>query len=174
MSTELAAEDSKTEALRGVPELSALGRRLELLRIDRGISKQRLARFAGTSRQQLWRVMTGKSELSGSLRDRLAQVLGVDAAELTVVRAVPPVGVLLAPEPAISVETNAATTISIAEYVGHPQLLIRTLASMPTGALGVRLKRQLLNAVEDLALERSISLGSAFFDVRRRVLAGEL
>ena len=46
----------------GAPELTELGKRIEKLRIDRGLSKQHLARHAGTSRQQLWRVMTGKSE----------------------------------------------------------------------------------------------------------------
>src|SRR3954454_19701793 len=77
-----------TEALRdsflseGAPELTALGKRLEILRIERGISKQHLARFAGTSRQQLWRVMTGKSDLTDTLRHRLAQALGVDLSRL--------------------------------------------------------------------------------------------
>src|SRR5688500_529020 len=66
----------------GVPELTALGRQVEMLRLDRGLSKQGLARGAGTSRQQLWRVMTGKSELTTSLCQRLAEVLGVDARAL--------------------------------------------------------------------------------------------
>lgn len=66
----------------GTPELTALGKRLEILRIERGVSKQRLARHAGTSRQQLWRVMTGKSELTSSLRDRLASALAVQPTDL--------------------------------------------------------------------------------------------
>ena len=53
----------------GAAELTSLGKRLEILRIERGLSKQKLARHAGTSRQQLWRVMTGKSELTNSLRE---------------------------------------------------------------------------------------------------------
>src|SRR3954467_11513662 len=61
----------------GAPELTDLGKRIEVLRIERGISKQHLARFADTSRQQLWRVMTGKSELTGTLRARLSDALGV-------------------------------------------------------------------------------------------------
>src|SRR4051812_18403088 len=76
MSTET-AEDLPQEA--GFPELSSLGKRIELLRIERGMSKQRLAREADTSRQQLWRVMTGKSELTASLCHRLAEALQVDA-----------------------------------------------------------------------------------------------
>src|SRR5687768_1048528 len=63
----------------GIPELTALGRQLEMLRLDRGLSKQDLARRADTSRQQLWRVMTGKSELTTSLCQRLADVLGIDS-----------------------------------------------------------------------------------------------
>src|SRR6478672_7652072 len=75
MSTEALRESLLSE---GAPELTALGKRLEILRIERGISKQHLARHAGTSRQQLWRVMTGKSELTSSLRERLAFALSVD------------------------------------------------------------------------------------------------
>src|SRR3954470_9070439 len=79
MSTEVLRDFDPAE---GVPELPPLGKRLEILRIERGVSKQRLARHAGTSRQQLWRVMTGKSELTSSLRDRLASALAVDVAVL--------------------------------------------------------------------------------------------
>src|ERR671916_244283 len=80
MSTEALLESSLAE---GFPELTSLGKRLEILRIERGISKQRLARHAGTSRQQLWRVMTGKSELTSSLRERLAGALSVAPAVLS-------------------------------------------------------------------------------------------
>src|SRR3954468_6345035 len=79
MSTQALFDSALSE---GVPELTILGKRLEILRIERGISKQHLARFAGTSRQQLWRVMTGKSELTSSLRERLAFALSVDAQAL--------------------------------------------------------------------------------------------
>src|SRR5215213_5059422 len=80
MSTEVVADLDVAE---GVPELTALGKRLEILRIERGVSKQRLARHAGTSRQQLWRVMTGKSELTSSLKGRLAGALSVDPSMLS-------------------------------------------------------------------------------------------
>src|SRR5215212_6506715 len=73
----------------GFPELTSLGKRLEILRIERGISKQHLARHAGTSRQQLWRVMTGKSELTSSLRERLAGALSVEPSALTSSLALP-------------------------------------------------------------------------------------
>src|SRR5919112_3513614 len=80
MSTQALLESTLPE---GVPELTTLGKRLEILRIERGISKQHLARYAGTSRQQLWRVMTGKSELTSSLKERLAGALSVDPSLLT-------------------------------------------------------------------------------------------
>src|SRR6476620_9116147 len=76
MSTQALLESVLPE---GVPELTTLGKRLEILRIERGESKQRLARHAGTSRQQLWRVMTGTSEHTRSLGDRLAGALAVKA-----------------------------------------------------------------------------------------------
>src|SRR6188472_2457139 len=79
MSTEILFDSTIPE---GAPELTALGKRLEILRIERGISKQHLARHAGTSRQQLWRVMTGKSELTSSLRERLAIALSVEPGSL--------------------------------------------------------------------------------------------
>ena len=63
--------------------LSALRMRLEMLRLARGPSKQQLAQSAGTSRQQLWRVMTGKSELTSSLCVRLASVLDVASRTLS-------------------------------------------------------------------------------------------
>src|SRR6478672_10032833 len=80
MSTEVLIESDLPE---GSPELTSLGKRLEILRIERGISKQFLARHAGTSRQQLWRVMTGKSELTSSLKERLAGALSVDPSMLS-------------------------------------------------------------------------------------------
>src|SRR3954463_13574580 len=80
MSTQALFDSALSE---GVPELTILGKRLEILRIERGLSKQHLARFAGTSRQQLWRVMTGKSELTDALRQRLAVALQVESAALT-------------------------------------------------------------------------------------------
>jgi hypothetical protein len=40
--------------------------------------------------------------------------------------------------------------------------------------LGRRLKRALLNAIEDVAVEHAVSLHAGFFELRRRVLAGEL
>src|SRR5437868_14098616 len=77
----ISATDSGSDSA-GFPELTALGKRIEVLRIGRGLSKQHLARFAGTSRQQLWRVMTGKSELTDALRQRLAQALEVETSAL--------------------------------------------------------------------------------------------
>src|SRR6266480_8116276 len=72
----------EAESAVGFPGLTPLGKHIEVLRIGRGLSKQHLARFAGTSRQQLWRVMTGKSELTDALRQRLAHALQVETASL--------------------------------------------------------------------------------------------
>jgi transcriptional regulator with XRE-family HTH domain len=147
----------------GAPELTELGKRIEKLRIDRGLSKQHLARHAGTSRQQLWRVMTGKSELSGGLSARLTEVLGVS---------------VLSGSPIASPATRSATASSLsdpfAEYLGNPSAVARTLATIPGGPDGRRVKRRLLDSLEDEAITRGIDLDAAFFDLRRRVLAGEL
>ncbi|HEY6825664.1 MAG TPA: helix-turn-helix transcriptional regulator [Gemmatimonadaceae bacterium] len=147
----------------GAPELTELGKRIEKLRIDRGLSKQHLARHAGTSRQQLWRVMTGKSELSGGLGARLTEVLGASVLS----------GSPIAP-PATRSTSASALLAPFAEYLADPSAVARTLATIPGGPDGRRVKRRLLDSLEDEAITRGIDLDAAFFDLRRRVLAGEL
>ncbi len=148
----------------GAPELTELGKRIEMLRIHRGISKQHLARFADTSRQQLWRVMTGKSELTLGLRSRIAEALDIQPAELDgMAPATRSVSLLPAPAPK-----------TLTEYLGDPAALATTLASMPTGDVGRKLKRGVLDALEDAAITEALTLSSEFFELRRKVLAGEL
>jgi transcriptional regulator with XRE-family HTH domain len=170
MSTEVIDDSLLAE---GVPELTQLGKRLEILRIERGVSKQRLARHAGTSRQQLWRVMTGKSELTSSLRERLALALSVEPGSLSA-------GLGTRGESAafgsafgfpVSLPANAP---SVSDYLVDAQLLAATIRTLPSGDGGRRLKRALLNAVEDLAVESGQALPLDYSEIRRRVLAGEL
>ncbi|MES2179252.1 MAG: helix-turn-helix transcriptional regulator [Gemmatimonadota bacterium] len=171
MSTqETASPDVPEEIL----ELTALGKKLEFLRIERGVSKQRLAKHAGTSRQQLWRVMTGKSELTRSLRERLAFALNIEPASLVATN----------PESTQTLGANTLATFTLApvstrqltvnEYLTQPEHLAATLRSLPTGDGGRRLKRALLNALEDLAVETGRSLPLDYSEIHRRVLAGEI
>src|SRR6187397_239237 len=146
MSTEFLFDSTTPE---GAPELTALGKRLEILRIERGISKQHLARYAGTSRQQLWRVMTGKSELTSSLKERLAGALSVEPSVLT--SAGPSgsqtfglTGAVTSTLPGASSSAPSAPTIS--QYLGDSAHLTATLRTLPEGDAGRRLKRALLNA----------------------------
>ena len=160
----------------GFPELTSLGKRIEVLRIGRGLSKQRLARFAGTSRQQLWRVMTGKSELTDALRQRLAAALEVDSAVLAAAGAQDASAgsssdVRLATDEAVA---TRGIGVSLDTYLSTPQLAERTLRTLPNGDVGRELKRMILTAIEDVAIERRIALPIEFFDLRRRVLADEL
>src|SRR5690242_1359728 len=164
----------------GFPELTSLGKQIEVLRIGRGLSKQHLARYAGTSRQQLWRVMSGKSELTSALRARLAEALRVPESML-----------LGSPEPTTTSATISTTTtvvraeseagatltlepLSAQAYLGQVERIERTLRTLPNGSDGRELKRTLLNAIEDIALKKEIALPPDFFDLRRRVIAGEL
>jgi transcriptional regulator with XRE-family HTH domain len=168
MSTEAIADVLLTE---GTPELTQLGKRLEILRIERGVSKQHLARHAGTSRQQLWRVMTGKSELTSSLRERLAFALSVEPAALSQLgqpRVDPG-----AAHNGSSLRAHFATP-SVSEYLTDAQHLAATIQTLPAGDGGRRLKRALLNAVEDLAVEAGQALPIDYSEIRRRVLAGEI
>jgi len=155
------------EITAGTPGLTELGKRIEMLRIERGLSKQHLARHAGTSRQQLWRVMTGKSELTPTLRLRIADALNVAAPELTM-SAVRPRSTTTSAPP------RPAAPVRLTEYVASPDAVTRTLATMPSGEHGWRVKRAYLDALEDAALASGHALESSFFDLRRRVLAGEL
>ncbi len=171
MSTDvLGGEDTSA----GMAELTALGKRLEILRIERGVSKQRLARHAGTSRQQLWRVMTGKSELTTSLRERLASALAVESSTLVAGQHVPTHALSAEISAAGSSASFAGAAASVDEYLADPQLLATTLRTLPSGSGGRRLKRALLNALEDLAVETGRSLPSDYSEIHRRVLAGEL
>jgi hypothetical protein len=63
---------------------------------------------------------------------------------------------------------------SIDEYLVDPRRLAATLRTLPSGDAGRRLKRALLNAVEDLAMETGRALPIDYSETRRRVLAGEL
>lgn len=154
------------EITSGAPGLTELGKRIEMLRIQRGLSKQHLARHAGTSRQQIWRVMTGKSELTPTLRLRIAQALGVPAPELSMSAA-----------PARSTTTASLVPVApraLGDYLANADAVVRTLATMPSGEHGWRVKRAYLDALEDAALASGHTLDSRFFDLRRRVLAREL
>lgn len=168
MSTEAIEDVLLTE---GTPELTQLGKRLEILRIERGVSKQHLARHAGTSRQQLWRVMTGKSELTSSLRERLAFALSVEPGALSQVGQ-PRAGA--GPADAGSALRLSFATPSVSEYLTDAQHLAATIQTLPAGDGGRRLKRALLNAVEDLAVEAGQALPIDYSEIRRRVLAGEI
>jgi transcriptional regulator with XRE-family HTH domain len=175
MSTEVLLDSMLPE---GAPELTSLGKRLEILRIERGISKQHLARHAGTSLQQLWRVMTGKYEHTSSLKERLASALSVDPSVLSAASASTHTHTFaLAATVGASLDSLAPGVVgvpSIEEYLRDPARLTATLRTLPQGDAGRRLKRALLNAVEDLAVEASQPLSAEFSEIRRRVLAGEL
>jgi transcriptional regulator with XRE-family HTH domain len=175
MSTEFLFDSTTPE---GAPELTALGKRLEILRIERGISKQYLARHAGTSRQQLWRVMTGKSELTSSLKERLAGALSVDPSMLSLTpasTATQTFGLAASVQSAFAAApVGSAGAPTIVEYLGDSTHLTETLRTLPDGDAGRRLKRALLNALEDLAVDAAQSLPADFPEIRRRVLAGEL
>src|ERR687885_602114 len=101
--------------------LSSLGKRIEMLRVHRGLSKQALARSAGTSRQQLWRVMTGKSELTSSLRHRLADVLHVDSHALGTVLSSPSNTLTTSAHlaPVVASQTDP-TAVDFANFVADP------------------------------------------------------
>ena len=186
--------DSETEfQAAGVPELTPLGKRIELLRLERRMSKRILAQRAGTSRQQLWRVMTGKSDLTSSLCARLSDVLETDSRTLRDAvsnleqtlnfrgnqdgkdgftsghAAVTPLSLAIAPG-SRRIRTDGRVRESLEEYVASPVGLERTLETLPNTDDGRRLKRVLLDAIEEIAIARAIKLPQSMFDLRRDVV----
>lgn len=155
------------------PRLSPLGKRIEMIRVDRGLSKQLLARSAGTSRQQLWRVMTGKSELTGTLCARLASVLDVDSRTLSSAALGDAAG---APPNAAPPRWGRAPAepLSLASYLEREALVERTLRTLPAGEDGVPLKCALLNAVEERARVTRLAIPAWLFRIRGAVLNGSL
>lgn len=180
-------EVTAPDVLSGTPELTPIGKRIEMLRIERGLSKQQLAKTAGISRQQLWRVLAGKSELTSSLCERLAFVLQTDISVLADFDgAHAPRGTLarwfassgsdvgpLAPQHASTV-VAAAAPATFAQFVAGADLLRGTLAALPLCDDGAALKRAVLDAIEDIAIARGVALAPAFFELRRAVIAREL
>ena len=189
MSTD--AEDEQLVA-NGVPELTPLGKRIELLRLERRLSKRVLAQRAGTSRQQLWRVMTGKSELTSSLCARLSEVLETDSRLLhdvsrhlfdhdgpTVKQSLPRD---TGRAPGLDTSGNngseerleggpaAQFCRTLEDYVSSTAGIERTFETLPNTDDGRRLKRVLLDTIEDIAIARSLKLPQAIFDLRRAVV----
>ena len=189
MSIELDDEDLGSV---GVPELTKLGKRIELLRLERRMSKRILAQRAGTSRQQLWRVMTGKSELTSSLCARISEVLETDsrllrdltlelagtadstsagyrdARRTDVTNPRPHLPVPVARDGARDPDAHLCETLE--DYVNGPNGLERTFETLPLTTDGRRLKRVLLDAIEDIAIARSLKLPQSIFDMRRAVV----
>jgi transcriptional regulator with XRE-family HTH domain len=173
----------------GTPELAPIGKRIEMLRIECGLSKQQLAKAAGISRQQLWRVLAGKSDLTSSLRERLAFVLRADVAVLqaaasedqlpatslstwfTSVRTASPG----APVPRDAIDAVAAVPApTFAEFVATPARVQALLSTLPGCDAGLALKRSVLDAIEDVAMARGIALPGDFFELRRAVITRAL
>ena len=189
MSIEL---DDENLSSAGVPELTKLGKRIELLRLERRMSKRFLAQRAGTSRQQLWRVMTGKSELTSSLCARISEVLETDSRllrDMTLELADPADSTSAGyrdtqrpgvtntrsrvPVPAVRDATRDAAAHlceTLEDYVNGPNGLERTFETLPLTSDGRRLKRVLLDAIEDIAIARSLKLPQSIFDMRRAVV----
>ena len=163
--------ESAEAEIASAPELTALGKAIELLRIERGLAKQQLARSAGISRQQLWRVMTGKSERTNTLAGRLSEALGRDPRLLSAQRQASPVNTWLYPG---SPSGGGAEPPDFATFASRPALIEGVLRMLPSGEAGRRLRREFLNCIEEIAAEHGIRLAPDFFALRGRVINGEM
>jgi hypothetical protein len=111
--------------------------------------------------------MTGKSELTSSLRERLAFALSVDTHALYNRDE-------LEPRPSALDTASLSAPPTLNDYLANPTLLSVTLRTLPSGDGGRRLKRALLNTLEDLAVEGGHSLPIDYSEIRRQVISGEL
>lgn len=152
------------------PRLSQLGKCIEMLRVDRGLSKQALARSSGTSRQQLWRVMTGKADLTAPLSQRLATVLDVDSRTFSTAT----LAELDSQVPIAGVAAWPTAPSSLSSYLESPALVTRSLRTLPSGEDGVALRKALLNAIEERARARGVRVPDWLLQIRGSVLNGEL
>lgn len=166
--------DPAPAPVRGAPQLSGLGKRIEFLRVSRNISKQALARSSGTSRQQLWRVMTGKSELTSFLCQRLASVLDVDSRSLSSASPDESFGSRELSRRESPYPLTTAPPASLDAYLTDPEAVRRTLRTLPSGEGGVALKRALLDVMEDQARRSLRRVPEWLLALRGAVLNGEL
>ena len=59
---------------------------------------------------------------------------------------------------------------TLEEFISAPQGLTRTLETLPHTEDGRRIKRILLDAIEDIAIARALKLPQTIFDLRRAVV----
>jgi plasmid maintenance system antidote protein VapI len=159
-----------------------------MLRLERGISKLSLARSTGASRQQLWRVMTGRSALTRSLAGQLGVVLGVTPDELMAMptdSAVAPrllrrtrrsaasptaapaaVGgsladAIVAPPAAVGVAgfwPVWKAAVTTPAFLADPAAIGRALDELPSDRAGKRVRRALLAALRREAAELGVAV----------------
>jgi hypothetical protein len=120
--------------------------------------------------------MTGKSELTSSLRERLAGALSVEPGFLSSSQTLSATQTfsLASASHAAAALTSSGEAPTIALYLTEPAHLAATLRTLPSGDAGRRLKRALLNALEDLSVEGGFTLPVDYSEIRRQVLSGEL
>lgn len=144
-------------------ELTETGRVIDAHRTRRRLTKGGLARIVGISRQQLWRVMTGKSALTPALRDRLASALGAD--ELRHDIAASPRRVTDASPIATDREPRASS--ELLAYLRSPDAIARTLETLPGGSEGRWLHRAVFDVIEEMAAISGVPLDPETLRLRR-------
>jgi hypothetical protein len=69
-----------------------------------------------------------------------------------------------------AVPPDGPFTGTLEEFISAPHGLARTLDTLPNTEDGRRLKRMLLDAIEDIAIARALKLPQTIFDLRRAVV----
>lgn len=148
--------------------LTPAGTIVERLRGERELTQEELARAIGVTRQHYSRVIKGQADLKLREWRQLADTLGVDLGTI-----LQDTGGQWEPDPAGEGE-EAPSETELGEFVSNMDRIVRTLRTLPGGALGKPIKVAVLNAAEQSAAETGATLPLEYYDIRRKVLAGEL
>jgi transcriptional regulator with XRE-family HTH domain len=167
-----------------MPELTALGNRIEIQRKKRGIRKKELAAAMEVSRQHLWRLQTGRTTVEWDDLKSLAKALDLDFEYLVDLvlfenrPARPSAGLTEEPHPDPGNHTpfsmRSPGVREFIEYVADLVAVERTIGTLPSGEIGRKLKNGLFDEIELLARGFKIPLLDEYWVLRQRVHEGDL
>lgn len=156
--------------------LTELGQRIEDLRRAAGLNTQGLARKAAMSRQHLWRISTGRTDVETGDVVRIARALGVAPSEL-----LPDLG---AGQWEPETDRDAAAAGSgdeptpagreLEAFMSNMERIVHLLSNSSGGDITQAVKIGLLNGIEQVARETGNKLPPEYGEIRRRVINGEL
>lgn len=149
--------------------LTPFGQLVEELREHRGASKQWLAEQVGVSRSTWYRILTGAADITRDQMKALAGALHVPMARLLEATTAGQWEPETRPR-----EEEVPSESELADFMSNTDRIVRSLRELPGGPVGKPIKIALLNSIASTAREKGDTLPRDFYDIMRRVDAGEL